>query len=225
MYINGPIEIPYVFRSYPHPQSSILDPYERNPGSASTATITQVARATMAGPACPEPFFEIDGRKFGGVNGFGIINPSLEAFFEVEKLLREGPSDPGITLISIGGSKPEEQTWKKKILKKWLGISHTSTENIHSDRVHRSMEELEEKKKLSYYRLSFGPSNNKHTFRRWQSMEGRLKHIEKLVSELTKKPKIEQKMRQLAKVLVQYRRSRSISDQAVISRNDLNSTQ
>ena len=79
--------------------------YPRNPGEASTVSISAVARATSAAPTIFDSV-KIDGREFID-RGFGYNNPSLEAFIEVEQMYKKYERDLRKVKARNSGLQPQ----------------------------------------------------------------------------------------------------------------------
>jgi hypothetical protein len=130
---------PYIFRTYDHwpANPEVIDPLERNPGTAHTIPIADVARATSAAPF----YFDnviIQNRKFGD-GGFGTNNPSIALFNEVVQMSN---GDPKVikAFVSIGTGLCEISRFSDKAglseVMTWFNAAKklaTDSEDAHSN--------------------------------------------------------------------------------------------
>jgi hypothetical protein len=149
-------QTPYVFRSYDHPPSSSLDPFERNPGPKADIPIWQVVRATSASPTY-FPATTIEGKKFYD-KGPTFQNPALDAFLEGEQMGGNNQSSVALT-ISVGAGV-RSKSRKHRTLRSPCGKDIIDRSMIQSETTNRMVEELCEKKSTRYYRFDIDNIEN-----------------------------------------------------------------
>ena len=103
------VRVPYLFRSYRHPKSSLDNPLERNPDHLENYQIWQVGLATSAAPSYFESVkLDEDDARFEFIDGgFGANNPSEEAYRSVKQLFNNDINSIRL-LVSIGTGKNQE---------------------------------------------------------------------------------------------------------------------
>lgn len=147
---------PYVFRSYDHPPSPSLDPFERNPGPKADIPIWQVVRATSASPTY-FPAITIEGKEFYD-KGPTFQNPVLDAFLEGEQMGGNNQNSVALT-ISVGAGV-RSKSRKRRTLRSPCGKYIIDNSMIQSETTNRIVEELCEKKSTRYYRFDIDNIEN-----------------------------------------------------------------
>ncbi|KAJ9629468.1 hypothetical protein H2203_001842 [Taxawa tesnikishii (nom. ined.)] len=146
-------EGPCLFRSYDHWASPGNTPtiFERNPGSAHSIPLWQVARATSAAPTYFKPV-KIQDRIFGD-GGFGANNPTEELICEVSQM--HGNDRKVIPLVvSIGtGGKPNPGRYEGDGIWKYINLIKAA-KAIPTDSDDTGAARLCEVAKIPYFRFN-----------------------------------------------------------------------
>jgi hypothetical protein len=147
---------PYLFRSYDHPPSPSLDPFERNPGSKADIPIWEVVRATSASPTY-FPAITIGGKEFYD-KGTAFQNPALDGFLEAQQM---GGNKRGSVALTISvGAGVRSKSRKRRTLRSPCGKDVIDKSMIQSETTNRIVEELCKKKATRYYRFDIDNIEN-----------------------------------------------------------------
>jgi len=133
-------EGPYLFRTFPSPQTASLDPLHRNPGDASKDPIVDVARATSAAPTYFAPHQIGDNLFMDG--GIVANNPTWLAFREVQQVRRFKANSVALVLsIGTGKSGPLSAFGEGLFGRYWALLKYAKKKASESEEPHTKMEE------------------------------------------------------------------------------------
>lgn len=211
-------EGPCLFRSYDHWASPGNTPtiFERNPGSAHSIPLWQVARATSAAPTYFKPV-KIQDRIFGD-GGFGANNPTEELICEVSQM--HGNDRKVIPLVvSIGtGGKPNPGRYEGDGIWKYINLIKAA-KAIPTDSDDTGAARLCEVAKIPYFRFNvlrtqglgevkLDEWKTKGGIHRRKEHETTLGRIRDMTEAYCEERGVVTKFKDVAKILVEQRRQR-----------------
>jgi len=177
----------------------------------------EVARATSAAPTYFTPL-KLENRKYVD-GGFGCNNPSWEAWNEVKDIRR--PSDSGVALlVSIGTGIPPQADYNSKSLANRLFRLHkkgrvaVNDNTRHADELLRTSlkSDLDIDPETPYFRFP-NYDMGQVKFDSWKPKSRKKPAtkdlIEKITSEYLEQPDVQQRLAEVARILVYNRRLRS----------------
>lgn len=224
------VGLPYLFRTYDNlhkSEDADLQKLDLNPAQAHDIPIWQVARATAAAPTYFKPMV-IDGLEYLD-GGFGANNPCFEAYEEVKKMNNNAKrcvrcilsvgtgKNEGISRFKGDGIQRYLNYWN--FLRKWC----TNSEEIHKVMV-KARSGLEEADAFEYCRLNVEEGLGRMKLDEWRTrrffrtkggarnnnktLETIRKHTEKYLGGA----KVQEEIKNYAKMLVEIRRERAESN-------------